>query len=120
MILKPFFFSLLELILKLKSTSDVLRWSLETFPNVRLHLCCFSIDYALLIGFANNFFNKNNFKIGSYGTIHTFKNYFITVFSNKWYPNIPLIKFIKTPPKSISNRRAKHKILFTLESKPTK
>ena len=38
----------------------------------------------------NNFF----FKIGSQGTIHTFKNYFAIVFSvfnNKWYPNRPLI-----------------------------
>ena len=39
------------------------------------------------------FFYKNNFKIGSHDTIHTFKNYFTTVFSvlsNKWYPNRPL------------------------------
>ena len=27
------------------------------------------------------FFNKNNFKTGSHGTIYTFKNYFATVFS---------------------------------------
>ena len=35
---------------------------------------------------------QNNFKTGSHGTIHTFKNYFTTVFlvfSNKRYPNSP-------------------------------
>ena len=39
------------------------------------------------------FFQKNDFKTRSHGTIHTFKNYFVTVFSifsNKWYPNRPL------------------------------
>ena len=39
------------------------------------------------------FFQKNNFKIGSHSTIHTFKNYFAIVFSifnNKQYPNKPL------------------------------
>ena len=39
----------------------------------------------------SNFFIKN----GSHGTIHTFKNYFATVFSvfnkNKLYPNNPLV-----------------------------
>ena len=41
------------------------------------------------------FFSKNNFKIGFHGIIHTFKNYFATVFSilsfqqNKLYPNGP-------------------------------
>ena len=43
-------------------------------------------------------------KIGSHGTIHTFKNYFVTVFSainfqfsaNKRYPNIPLFSIFAT------------------------
>ena len=38
----------------------------------------------------STFFNKNNFKIRSYGNIHTFKIYFVTifsVFSNKQYSN---------------------------------
>ena len=38
------------------------------------------------------FLAKKNFKIGSHGTINTFKNYFITVFlvfSNKRYLNRP-------------------------------
>ena len=38
----------------------------------------------------STFFNKNNFKIGSYGTIHTSKIYFVTIFSifsNKRYSN---------------------------------
>ena len=47
----------------------------------------------------NNFFIKN----GSHDTIHTFKNYFIIVFSvfnfqfqqNKFYPNIPYIILCK-------------------------
>ena len=39
------------------------------------------------------FFQQKNFKTGSHGTIHTFKNYFaivFSVFSNKRYPNKPL------------------------------
>ena len=41
------------------------------------------------------FYSKKNFKIGSHSTIHTFKNYFTTVFSvfsfqpNKRYSNTP-------------------------------
>ena len=44
-----------------------------------------------------SFFNKTFIKNGSHGIIHTFKNYFATVFSifnfqqNKWYPNTPVI-----------------------------
>ena len=34
-----------------------------------------------IYGICKYFFQKNNFKIGFYSTIHTFKNYFITVFS---------------------------------------
>ena len=43
------------------------------------------------------FFNKTFIKNKSYGTIHTFKNYFTTIFSvfnfqqNKWYLKTPLI-----------------------------
>ena len=43
---------------------------------------------------ASTFFSKNNFKIEPHSTIHSFKNYFTTifsVFSKKQYPNIPLI-----------------------------
>ena len=39
-------------------------------------------------------FNKFFFKTGSHDTIHTFKNYFATIFSvfnNKRYPNRPLV-----------------------------
>ena len=38
-------------------------------------------------------FNKNNFKIGFQYTIHTFKNYFViifSIFSNKRYLNRPI------------------------------
>ena len=41
-------------------------------------------------------FIKIEFKIRSHCTIHTFKNYFTTifsVFSNNWYPNRPLLFF---------------------------
>ena len=46
------------------------------------------------------FFNKTFIKNGSHGTIHTFKNYFTTVFlvfsfqfqQNKFYPNRPLVQ----------------------------
>ena len=56
-----------------------------------LFLCGFC---ALFIGPTNNFFNNNNFKTESHDSIHTFKNYFDTVFSifnNKQYPNKSLI-----------------------------
>ena len=48
---------------------------------------------ALFMGPVTIFFRKNDFKTRSHGTIHTFKNYFVTVFSvfsNKRYPNKPL------------------------------
>jgi len=54
----------------------------------RLSFFCGS--YALFMGPTNTEFSKNNYKTGSHGTIHTFKNYFVTVFSvfsNKRYPN---------------------------------
>ena len=41
-----------------------------------------------------SFFRKNFIKNGSNGTIHTFKNYLVimfSVFSNKQYPNRPLL-----------------------------
>ena len=44
----------------------------------------------------NTFFSKKNFKIGSHDTIHTFKNYFVTmflVFSNKRYLNRALVVY---------------------------
>ena len=56
-----------------------------------LHFLCGS--RALFMGPASTDFNKFFFKIGLHGTIHTFKNYFVimfSVFNNKWYPNRPL------------------------------
>ena len=56
----------------------------------------FSESCALFTGPANYFFQKNNFKIGSHGTIHIFKNYFtkiFSVFNNKQYPNKHLVSF---------------------------
>ena len=43
---------------------------------------CFSSgSCALFTGLINIFFSKTFIKNGPYGTIHTFKNYFVTVFS---------------------------------------
>ena len=44
-------------------------------------LCFSSGSRALFTGSASTLFKKKNFKIGSYSTIHTFKNYIVTVFS---------------------------------------
>jgi len=48
----------------------------------------FSVGEFFLVGFMQYlrdlqvlFFSKNNFKIGSHGTIHISKNYFVIVFS---------------------------------------
>ena len=48
------------------------------FSNVRL---CFFSEFRILFMGPESTLLKKNFKIGSYSTIHTFKNYFITVFS---------------------------------------
>ena len=48
--------------------------------------------WVLFVGPASTKKCKFNFKIGSHGTIHIFKNYFatmFTVFSNKQHPNRP-------------------------------
>ena len=53
-------------------------------------------SHALFMGFASTDFSKIFFKTGSHDTIHTFKNYFATVFSifsNKRYSNRPLVCF---------------------------
>ena len=50
---------------------------------------------ALFMGPTNLFFSKIFIKNESHDTIHTFTNYFITIFSvfnNKQYPNVPLTK----------------------------
>ena len=55
-------------------------------------------SHTLFIGPASTKFGKINFKTVSHGTIHVFKNYFVTVFSvfsNKRYPNKPIISRIK-------------------------
>ena len=59
------------------------------------HMHCSQVPQISLF---SNFFIKNGF----YSTIHTFKNYFATVFSvfsiqfqqNKFYPNGPLVNLI--------------------------
>ena len=68
------------------------RLGLDSVPQ---HVCVFLCEsHALFIGPVNTDFSKINFKTGSHGTIHTFKNYFVTiflVFSNKRYPNRLLV-----------------------------
>ena len=62
-----------------------------------LCLAFFYGSRALFTGPTSTKFSNNNFKIGSYGTIHTFKNYFaivFSVFSNKRYPNRPAVYYI--------------------------
>ena len=64
--------------------------------DARLHF--FYGSHALFTGPASTDFSKFFFKTGSYSTIHTFKNYFATifsVFSNKRYPNKPLVKYLR-------------------------
>ena len=49
---------------------------------------------VLFMGPASTFFNKIFIKIGSHDTIHTFKNYFVIVFSvfnNKRYSNTTIL-----------------------------
>ena len=50
--------------------------------NVWIQLCLafFSRSRVLFTRLVSTFFNKNNLKIRSYGTIHKFKNYFVTNF----------------------------------------
>ena len=69
--------------------------ALKLFLSLRLAFFCGSC--ALFMRSVSTDFSKSNFKIGSHNTIHTFKNYFVTVFlvfSNKWYPNRPCIMLI--------------------------
>ena len=67
----------------------VLVWIQNAFAFVNgLPFLCGSC--ALFTGFTSTDFSKFFFTTGSHGTIHTFKNYFATVFlvfSNKQYPN---------------------------------
>ena len=57
----------------------------------------FSGSRALFMGTASIFFNKNNYKTRSHGTIHTLKNYFITVFSIFSF-QFSTINYIQTDP----------------------
>ena len=63
--------------------------------HVYVALCFFSGYGALFTGFTIFFFDKTFIKNRSHDTIHTFKNYFVTIFSvfnfqqNMQYPNTP-------------------------------
>ena len=84
-----FVFSLLHLV----STCKYCEFGLQKewcFTCLRL----FGWVRALFTRLASKKFNKFFFKIGFHSTIHTFKNYFVTlfsVFSNKRYPNRTLV-----------------------------
>ena len=58
------------------------------------YLCFFCGSRALFTGPVRTDFSEFFFKTRSHSTIHTFKNYFaivFSVFSNKWYPNRPIV-----------------------------
>ena len=61
----------------IKRISTTSKHSLSVRSNILLKNDGFC---ALFMRPASTFFKKNNFKNGSHGTIHTFKNYFGTVF----------------------------------------
>ena len=69
----------------------------HTLPAFRDKFYCSCTVHALFMGPTATLFKKKKIKNGSHGTIHTFKNYFVTVFSvfnfskNKLYPNGPLM-----------------------------
>jgi len=66
--------------------------SLDCAENGIQHVCVLnSRSRVLFTGPTSTKFSKFFIKTWSYSTIHTFKNYFVTmflVFSNKWYPKI--------------------------------
>ena len=79
-----FFPSIYALSIRLDSVSSVQHCASNIFYG----------SHALFTRTTNLFFNKTFIKNGSYGTIHTFKNYFATlfsIFSNKRYPNRLLV-----------------------------
>ena len=76
-------------------TKHTLRVSLDcTEKEKNACLRFFFWSRALFMGLTSTDFSKFFFKTGSHDTIHTFKNYITTVFSvfsNKRYPNRPLV-----------------------------
>ena len=74
----------------------MLDWVWIVMKSNKTCVCVFFCEScALFTEFASMDFSKFFFKIGFHGIIHTFKNYFTTVFSvfsNKRYPNSPLKK----------------------------
>ena len=57
----------------------LLRESLDIAEIICIYV--FYRSHTLFTGFTSTEFCKINFKTGSHGTIHTFKNYFTKVFS---------------------------------------
>ena len=62
------------------------------------------IVHALFIGLTSTLFRKKYIKNGSHGTIHTFKNYFTTVFSI-----FSKISYIQTDHKRMWIKKDKNK-----------
>ena len=75
----------------------MLVWIQNTFAFANgLRFLCGS--HVLFAGPITTDFSKFFFKTGLHSTIHTFKNYFATMFSilnNKQYPNRPLVLELK-------------------------
>ena len=67
---------------KKKKKKSILGWVWIALKKKKISVWHFFCGfYALFTGPANIKFGKIDFKIGSHSTIHTFKNYFTTVFS---------------------------------------
>ena len=75
--------TLLDCVCVLHLASSVLRLCFNFFflRRVSVALCHTNGSRALFIGLTNLFFQQLFIENGSYDTIHTFKNYFATVFS---------------------------------------
>ena len=92
-------------------TALVWVWMLLKIESYACLWVFFCGSHALFTGSTNTDFSKFFFKIGSNGTIHIFKNYFVTVFSifsNKQYPNQPIDEF----DKAIYDEYNENKLLF--------
>ena len=83
------------------------------FDQVNREQCTRALFTDPQIPLFNNFFIKN----GSHDTVHTFKNYFVTVFSvlvfsfskNKLNPNRPIVSDLNVNTQELKNMKPDHK-----------
>ena len=85
---------------RISCIENIISVSLDCTENVFQRICILNNGpRALFMRLTSTEFSKIFIKIGFHGIIHTFKNYFTTVFSvfsNKQYPNKPLVShFLK-------------------------